>query len=759
MAREYDEEEDSSGHNRPRRSNVDTVSYLRGLPLDIEAAKAEISCFLEKESGDDFPQSLAAALSAIDEIRMEIASLAGDEYGSQCIEVIANVSAPYSEIAARVLLAGCSGYHLHMATHRYGSHVVQTILQLSVSSCSETDLALHEEAPQFKDSLDTLPTLSELIHEMVEELAPHVATLAVHVCGSHVLRTLVSVLGGVDLVSASPNGSTKVETGAILRGKKKSKKKKKRKPTVDESNVPHAGTMNIVYRKDARIKVGDFSSSLKSLTLALLGKPSNQPGELQQLAIHPSGGPLLIVLLRVLTYSTESAEKELEIQNSGSHKREAIISDFRLGISRQEPCFANHSLAHNMVQRILCWQEDATEQEHVGSIIYGLSGEARGSHLLETMLRLAPDDVYESIIKCGGFESPSSMQEYVEHDVSNFVIQTLLTTIREKEQAEAILKIVEKIISSGLAIDATRKRRGILWRSAELAAKFRVGQESLLKAVRLGFGAINAASGEINDGVDSKKKKQRKKASAVDIKDCVSRLISLRRPDQEGDRIILDAAGTRSVYHMLRFSPRLCEDVLNGIVEDMTTEDLLLVAKDGLGSRCILDGILDGPVTSPIFIAATKSLLAKLKGHWVSLSTDRVGHHTVKKMFKALPKIDDKAKLVEELESGGNRMSGNSMGRNVVETCFVDVYRENRKEWRKTVSKMQGKEETPLEDVISKTAESDEGKPKSKRKRKRKKANKDGEDSEEKPSKKSQKDPKADSFSVDSIMKAMTVPN
>jgi hypothetical protein len=40
---------------------------------------------------------------------------------------------------------------------------------------------------------------------------------------------------------------------------------------------------------------------------------------------------------------------------------------------------------------------------------------------------------------------------------------------------------------------------------------------------------------------------------------------------------------------------------------------------------------------------------------------DRVGHHTLKNKFKALPKIDDKAKLVEELASGRNRLHDNAM--------------------------------------------------------------------------------------------------
>ena len=753
----YEEAEASSIYNRPRRPNVDTIAYLRGLPLDIEDAKKEIDGFLQ-DSDDtgsvEYPQSLAAALSAIDEIRLEIASLAGDEHGSQCIEAFAHIAAPYSEVAARVLLAGCSGYHLHLATHRYGSHVVQTILQLAVSYSSKSDLALHDEAPQFTETNDSLPTLSALIYAMVEELSPHCETLAVHVCGSHVLRTLLCVLGGVDLVCSPGSSKEKMESGAFLRGRKKSKKKKKRKPSAedDSSSTPHAGTMHVIYRKDSRINTADLGSLLESLTLGIMGTPSNEPGELQQFAIHPSAGPLLIVLLRVLTYSSKSVQKEWK-----GEQRDAI-ADFRLGISRKEPTFESGSLAHQLTKRILCWEDGSSEQRHVGDVIYGLSGEPRGSHLLETLLRLVPDDLHASIVKFGDFESPNSMQDYVEHNVSNFVIQTLLTTIRSKEQAESILKVIEKVISNGLAVDSAKKRRGILWRAAELSAKFRVGQESLLKAVRLGFASTNAAT-ETKETSEGKKKKQRKKASTVEVKDCVLRLLDLRRPDKDGARIILDAAGARSLYHMLRFTPRLCEEILKGIIDELAAEDLLLITKDGLASRCIMDGILDGPVKTPIFIAATRSLLTKLKGHWVSLSTDRVGCHTVKKMFVALPKIDDKAKLVEELVGGGNRMNGNVMGRSVVGACFVEQYRDNRKDWRRIVSKMMTKEEGPLDEIISATKnEGSESRNKAKRKRKRKNSGKEAVGSEERPTKKSQQNSKAGSFTVESIVKAMSLP-
>mmetsp|Transcript_55 Transcript_55/g.87 ORF Transcript_55/g.87 Transcript_55/m.87 type:complete len:754 (-) Transcript_55:49-2310(-) len=749
-----DNRDDSGDYERPRRPDTDTISYLRGLPLDVDQGKQEISSFLE--NGGEFPQTLAAAFSAIDEICMEIASLAGDEFGSQGVELLAHISAPYSELASRILLNACSGYHLHLATHRYGSHVVQTILQLAFSSSSEKDLASDPESPSFDNLADNLPSLAELVQGMVQELSPHTSDLAVHVCGSHVLRTLLCVLGGVDLVSSGNGNENRVDSGAILRGRKKNKKKKKKKkPDAESAGIPHAGTMRVIYRSNSRVNPNEFSSSLEAMANAVIGaRELKEPGELQQLASHPSAGPLLIVLLRVLTYSTEEGKKQWEALEADKGDS---IADFRLGIARQEPTFATGTLAHRMACQILCWDKDADKQPHAGDIIFGLSGEPRGSHLLETLLRLAPDEMHNSILQCGGFFNPTAMQEYCEHQVSNFVVQTLLTTIRTKEQAESMLKVAEKVISSGLAVDGTKKRRGILWRTVELASKFRVGQDGILKAVRLGFAAINKSApqepAENDANADQeeegkKKKKQRKKATSVEVKDCVKGLLGVQIPEKEGDRLTLDATGARAVYHMLRFTPRLCEEVLKGCIGEHSVEELVAIAKDGLGSRCVMDGILSGPIKTPIFAAAAKELYSKLTDHWVTLSIDRVGHHSVMKLFLALPRIDDKSKLVEELVDGGKRLTANKMGYSVSEACLVEVFRENRKQWRKKIVDTQDKtEDSFLEELAQTAGESQSTKPKRKRKRKKKGS------SEEEPANKKTSFP---SSSVDTIINTIT---
>jgi hypothetical protein len=440
--------------------------------------------------------------------------------------------------------------------------------------------------------------------------------------------------------------------------------------------------------------------------------------------------------------------------------------------------FTKGSLADKAVKQILCWQEGADQQEHASDVIYGLSGEPRGSHVLETIMRLCPDDFYECLLKYGDFLTVQTMQDYVAHPVSNFVVQTMLTTVRNKEQAETVLKVAGKVIASGLAIDPTKKRRGILWRSTELAAKYRIEQDGLLKAVKLGFLAVKGedSTPEITaESSEGKKKKQRKKASSVELKDCIPLLIGLKRNLDDDQRITLDAAGCRSVHHLLRFSPRLCEDILDGVMNELSADDLVSIAKDGLGSRCIMDGILDGPIKTPIFADATKNLREKLSGYWASLATDRVGHHTVKKIFKALPRIDDKAKLVEELVDGGNRLRGNTMGRSVLDSCLVDAYEENRKEWRHKIGKLLSTSEEKFMAEVTHTqthknnnttaiVQEDEEDPnsatttKAKRKRRRKRKNNEGADEDEVGEEESsRKVQKSSSISTESIMNIMNV--
>lgn len=238
-----------------------------------------------------------------------------------------------------------------------------------------------------------------------------------------------------------------------------------------------------------------------------------------------------------------------------------------------------------------------------------------------------------------------------------------------------------------------------------MSSKFKIGQETILKSIRKGFSIIH-------------------KESDMSMEDCIVKLLEIKIPQEEGGKLIIDATGARTVYHLLRFVPRLCTEILDGILSNYGSFALEAMCNDGLASRCIIDGILDGPTKQKPFSQGVKKLLEKLSGRWVDLSLERVGHHAVKKIFMKLNSMDDKLLLTKELASKINRLNGNAMGRSVLIECAVKDLLESEDLWRSAVKKRIEKEEF-LTDLLESNAP-----PEKKRKRKRKKGSQEDSKSE-----------------------------
>lgn len=129
-----------------------------------------------------------------------------------------------------------------------------------------------------------------------------------------------------------------------------------------------------------------------------------------------------------------------------------------------------------------------------------------------------------------------------------------------------------------------------------------------------------------------------------------------------------------------------------------------------------MDALLDGPSKS----AASKILVQKLSGRISFLAAERVGHHTVEKLFRALPTLEDKAALSAELSHSLNRLGSNKMGRSIMVTCAVKEYLEGENAWKDALAKQKGKEDWLAEILGEEQKGSDEVKSK-KRKKERKK--------------------------------------
>mmetsp|Transcript_67599 Transcript_67599/g.132568 ORF Transcript_67599/g.132568 Transcript_67599/m.132568 type:complete len:1141 (-) Transcript_67599:58-3480(-) len=103
-------------------------------------------------------------------------------------------------------------------------------------------------------------------------------------------------------------------------------------------------------------------------------------------------------------------------------------------------------------------------------VVYGLAGEASASHLLETIVRVLPDQKLSALVEhclLGHFE------EYALHGVGNFVVQAVLRVVRNPPVAERVAAELVAALPKVLAA----KKTGVLWRLAELLGRRRSRSE------------------------------------------------------------------------------------------------------------------------------------------------------------------------------------------------------------------------------------------------------------------------------------------
>lgn len=701
-----EEKEGSSEYGRPRRPTPETVSYLNGLPLDefdaAQQAKEYVEYFQKKSSNEEedspdeppeYPPMLSATHAALSSVFREFASLACEEIPSGQIETLVRIACRYSLVAKRIILAGMSSYWVFLSTHRFGSHVAQTVLRCVVAEC-EVNLDEFNDGQEecegkmvIDDSYGSLleknedgsdgaasHSTSKFLLQSIEELKQYANELAEHVCGSHVVRTSLCILSGVEFVDAfAPPGSTSKsnnmmgewDTGVLAatrRGKLKDKKKKKKKrfggqaasTEEDKGGSPQAVTvlkaMKVIlelqsdeFHKDAEVLMNEMVGII-SLSDSKDGDKVQKPGELQQRTCHPSAGPLLVQILRLLSYRDFHAHQEAsKKKKSGGSGKKDIVPDRRLLILPQEPTYSPGSRAESLVHSLLCWDatiiasnddngnDDGEEgssskkQPYASDIIYGLSGEPRGSILLETIFRCCPDSFHDALCTVGGFYNENTLREYIRHGVSNFVVQALLMSARDKDQVSRMVKVLCGIVEDGSILKAKeavrpknddkgdgdavveevkRKpniyRMGIVWRTFEMCATkgSLQHQEQILSALLRGYATIatspekdTSAESNKEGGEENKKRKKRSKAKGLSVDECIPHLLGLAPGTYEGEegtvgnRLALNAAGARTLFHILHFKERLRTDWVKGILRIYGREDFVMIANDGLGSR------------------------------------------------------------------------------------------------------------------------------------------------------------------------------
>ncbi|OQS03678.1 hypothetical protein THRCLA_04003 [Thraustotheca clavata] len=334
-------------------------------------------------------------------------------------------------------------------------------------------------------------------------------------------------------------------------------------------------------------------------------------------------------------------------------------------------------LRADCIKRLLNWDDEEVSKKR----FYDYAGDTVASHFLEALSQCATPSMWTSVYeRC----LKGRLLEFSEHAISNYVVQNFIQYVPTKEQAEIILDEMKDSLWSLLSMH----RPGVVWRLAECCVRFEINYKNF-------FTTLAAAV----------TKQESKKPAAVQ-KDIVPALIALELSNSQNAKISLNITGARIIETLLKFPSSIIEPLITSVL-NMNSLQLTALAKDSIGSRCIIE-----PIWNSENEQAKISLFNKFKGNFGTLALDRNGAFSVIKCFNNM-NLDYKTTITEELAEVDGKLSGNHFSSMVLTHCNVHEFKTNHEKWVSTYERKR-----KVKELFSDLVDDKKNKPKKKSKKK-----------------------------------------
>lgn len=708
----------SHGPARPRRPDSETLTYLRSLEPLIDRSVAALLQRQQQEQGrggcrgtvdgddiqqpteEDEEEAEERALlvsNLINELMFKVASLAMDRHAAPLLEKLARLCT--RKQLAR-LLEGCLGYAASLASNRYSSHVLQTLLSLA-GPMIEAEMRGEDEdegededadAPVLDvDGEETTPkspvTLCGSASKLAEELHDSWLSLIYDICGTHSMRALFCLLTGMPVVAERRGKNAKhqhaIETAIVLDFQHCAAEGRRAGNTGEAVNLH---TTPLVM-----FQVPDTFSIVLDEMIAELGRIELMT--LHQTLCDAYANPALCLLLQAVARKEGAARQELTLSPAG--------------------LFFN-----KVVQKALCTHTPSRCAE----VVYAMAGESLSSRFLEAVLWHTDPSTF--LVQFFEICMQGKVMEYAEDEVANFVLQTWL---QRTESAKQIKVVLEELGPSFGKLVKEKRRSGVLWRLAGACLRLGKGEKKIVKALLLALGGKEGeeVKGEGTTLTAAVRAVQTLLALRIGQEDAGGGEKKGRGVGRDDGRLYLSVPGARLLECVMRFPGReggemgvgwvFCQAVL-----ELPSESLVAIAKDNVGSRTILDPLLE--LSSTATAAMTEAtatagdtkkrkengcgkngsgsgggssssgrsstsqladhLADKLRGHFASLALHPVGYHVLTKCFTTGGlSLEGKRAIAQELMQAESRLAGCHFGRRALGVVGVSLFRGNRKKW------------------------------------------------------------------------------
>ena len=372
-------DDDDDGPSQPwRPTSVQEPVFYGMLNDDEQEYFKRADDMLELNRFEDSEERRLFIANVYKEADGKELKLACSQSCSRLLERLILLSTPAQ---LKTLLEKFGGHFLHLVRHRFASHCCEALFLQSAP------IVTHELTTPAEDAStrEVYVSMENLFLYTLNDLEGNLGYLMTDQHASHVLRVLLVVLSGQPLAKASTTTLSQ------------SSKKKER------VSISSLSTKNKESDLSSRSVPESFQDAVDKIISDTVS--TSDTGYLRLLATHPSGNPVLQLLL------------ELEFSHPGGRRKE------------------KDSILAKLMSRELSTEDGS-------SFVRGLVYEPIGSRLLETIVSHAPGKTFKTLYRDFFRDELGNLAK---NDIAGYVVTKVLERLSREDLEEATSTILPHI--------------------------------------------------------------------------------------------------------------------------------------------------------------------------------------------------------------------------------------------------------------------------------------------------------------------------
>ncbi|KAF8250179.1 ARM repeat-containing protein [Wilcoxina mikolae CBS 423.85] len=512
-----------------------------------------------------------------------------------------------------------SGHYLALIKHRFASHVCETLfLQAAPLVSKEMDAEYSGKSGAEDISTETVfASMESLFLFMFHEILPELKSLITHTFASHTIRTLLLLLSGRPVSSAT----------TLIQSRKK-------------ENIP-MNTENV--SKEVTDQIAVVPQSFHEAVGKVLAVVNEQftTEELRMLAVHQIASPALQIMLQ-LEMGLSKKERRIKEKAGGT------LLGKLTGVTQKDEAVATKEEEEGE-------NADKKDADVERSFFQNLLYDPVGSHLAESMMRAAPKKDFNMLYK--RFIKPR-LGSLARNETAAFVVQRVLEKLPKEGLEEAIKEILPQV--PGLV---ERSRVAVLKSLIDACIKHSVDATPIITAIissyscsppELIFKILRLSSTDLLPSDDDKPK----------------HINAPSKPKRDPSQL----HGALLAQTILDLPAEASAPFTNSLLSQ-PADTLVALCKHQQASH-VVQKILNSPQAS---MPNKRKFLNILKSKFVELSLDTVASHIVDVCWDS--PMNYRQSIAEELMRAEPEMRESFSGRAVWRNWSMDKYKTRKQLW------------------------------------------------------------------------------